>query len=42
MFVMMVRLGMANTHLYLDLCSCKLVGLGIVLWLLGLLIFVCD
>ena len=41
-FVMMVKLGVARAHLYPNPCSCRLVGLMMVLWVLGLLIFVCD
>ena len=42
MLVMMVRPEVASAHLYLDLkrYSCRLVGLVMVFWLLGLLIFV--
>jgi hypothetical protein len=42
MLMMMVRLEVASAHLYLDLCSWRLVGLVVVFWLLGLLIFVRD
>ena len=41
-FAVMLKQGVESANIHLDPCSCRLVGLVMVFWLLGLWIFVCD
>ena len=37
-----MKLSVARVHLYPNSCGCRLVGLVMVFWMLGMLIFVCG